>query len=561
MQRRLEDVDLSSTDISDRLITLACGHIFTVETLDGHCGMQDYYDVDQLGRFLSIKSPPVNYQTPPTCPTCRGPITALRYGRVTKRATLDILEQNVASTMSIALDGCSPSISEYASNISNYQEQAKKLAAEPTQEDESTKRENISFTGDSLLPASAFDLEGMQKVHGIALEEARAWYQVVRDLVTSYRRVEKVAATRGAHVKAYEAALATLFRLEMQAIAQDPDRATDKPEPTALVIVDRKIGQPPPKADVRFQIEAYFLSLELRSLLAEIARSRIEGLSVTSNDPDVMRHRQLWILFVSFLYDSCIADAEKAVTIAMNSAASRQAARAAVHKLRFAFEAFRWNILCERSALFRAGSLDKAERERLCRKVTNYKRLLPQSSNFIEQTYIRARPSQTVEDLKKERQWANENCRMKVEAWERECTKLEEFVEKGGFYQPMSTQEREEIVKAFGFCECSPLGLYSWWRLTRMIAHRGHFYNCENGHTFVITEVRSELSVLHSRHSKARVLQCGGAVEASRCPECNAPIGGSGHRLDSSNTRATEFEAIARRQGSLNGAFPWTRDA
>ena len=49
-------------------------------------------------------------------------------------------------------------------------------------------------------------------------------------------------------------------------------------------------------------------------------------------------------------------------------------------------------------------------------------------------------------------------------------------------------------------------------------------------------------------------------MQESRCPECNAPIGGSRHRLNSSNTRATEFEAIARRQGSLDGVFDWTRD-
>ncbi len=453
MQRRLEDVDLESTDVSDRLITLGCGHIFTVETLDGHCDMQAYYDIDPMGRFLALKSPPVNYQTPPTCPTCRGPITALRYGRITKRATLDILEQNVASTMSAALDKYSPSASEYASNISDYQELAKKLQVETKAEDNPVARKNISFTQNGPLAASAFDLEGMQTVHGILLEEARAWYKVVKDIVATYRHVVKIANTRGAHVKAYEAALSTLFRLEMQEIAEDPTRATDAPEPMALVIVDRKIGQPPPKADVRFQIEAYFLSLELRSLLAQIAQSRVEGLSQTSNDPDAVQHRELWTSFISVLYDSCIADAEKAATIAKNSSASRQAARAQIHKLRFAFEAFRWKILCERSERFRAGALDTAERERLRRKVTNYKHLLPQSLKVLEQTYLRARPSETMDDLKKERKWLEDNCRTKIEAWERECAKLEEFVDKGGFYQPMTLQEREEIVKAFGFCK------------------------------------------------------------------------------------------------------------
>jgi len=41
----------------------------------------------------------------------------------------------------------------------------------------------------------------------------------------------------------------------------------------------------------------------------------------------------------------------------------------------------------------------------------------------------------------------------------------------------------------------------------------------------------------------------------ARCPECRAPIGGSGHRLHGSNSRALEFEEIARQQGS--GENPW----
>src|ERR1700730_5792612 len=84
MQRELAEIDLSSEDISERLIRLACGHIFTVETLDGHCSMSEYYQTDPMGVFTATEAPPVNYQTPPSCPTCRGPITALRYGRVTK---------------------------------------------------------------------------------------------------------------------------------------------------------------------------------------------------------------------------------------------------------------------------------------------------------------------------------------------------------------------------------------------------------------------------------------------------------------------------------------------
>ena len=44
-------------------------------------------------------------------------------------------------------------------------------------------------------------------------------------------------------------------------------------------------------------------------------------------------------------------------------------------------------------------------------------------------------------------------------------------------------------------------------------------------------------------------------MEASVCPECRAPIGGGGHRLLGSNTRAAEFEQIARGSGAT--ANPW----
>lgn len=51
----------------------------------------------------------------------------------------------------------------------------------------------------------------------------------------------------------------------------------------------------------------------------------------------------------------------------------------------------------------------------------------------------------------------------------------------------------------------------------------GHWYKCPNGHVYVITE-------------------CGGAMEARACPECNATIGGANHRLASGNQVASEMD-------------------
>lgn len=37
--------------------------------------------------------------------------------------------------------------------------------------------------------------------------------------------------------------------------------------------------------------------------------------------------------------------------------------------------------------------------------------------------------------------------------------------------------------------------------------------------------------------------ECGGAMETSRCPECNCEVGGTRHALNSSNTIAKQFLA------------------
>ncbi len=56
--------------------------------------------------------------------------------------------------------------------------------------------------------------------------------------------------------------------------------------------------------------------------------------------------------------------------------------------------------------------------------------------------------------------------------------------------------------------------------------NQGHWYECENGHPYIITE-------------------CGGATQASMCPECGAPIGGTQHRLQAGNRESAALRALA----------------
>ncbi|XP_046560628.1 LOW QUALITY PROTEIN: NFX1-type zinc finger-containing protein 1-like [Haliotis rubra] len=71
----------------------------------------------------------------------------------------------------------------------------------------------------------------------------------------------------------------------------------------------------------------------------------------------------------------------------------------------------------------------------------------------------------------------------------------------------ISEEERVEIVKA-------------------MALTKGHWFKCPNGHVYAIGE-------------------CGGATMVSKCPECNATIGGTGHRLRGDNALAPEMDGAA----------------
>ena len=119
-------------------------------------------------------------------------------------------------------------------------------------------------------------------------------------------------------------------------------------------------------------------------------------------------------------------------------------------------------------------------------------------------------------------EWLVENVKSPMKALMDEWASLERSLRMETFYEPISLQEKISIVKALDF------------------SHTGHFYNCPNGHPFVIGE-------------------CGGAMETARCPECGEPVGGNSHNLLGTNSRATDLEQIAVTEGSQRSPWAWAR--
>lgn len=88
-----------------------------------------------------------------------------------------------------------------------------------------------------------------------------------------------------------------------------------------------------------------------------------------------------------------------------------------------------------------------------------------------------------------------------------EVEETEKMLKGSSFYSTITNEERMAVVSAMAL----------------EFRGTGHWYYCENGHPFTIGE-------------------CGGAVQLSRCPECNAPVGGSNHRTAEGVRPADDLE-------------------
>ncbi|KAF7725498.1 hypothetical protein EC973_009598 [Apophysomyces ossiformis] len=72
----------------DPIIVLPCGHLFTVDTLDGLLNFEAYYTMDKRGKWTGLKEISTSFMPQVQCPSCRDNRIRLvrRYGRAAKHA-------------------------------------------------------------------------------------------------------------------------------------------------------------------------------------------------------------------------------------------------------------------------------------------------------------------------------------------------------------------------------------------------------------------------------------------------------------------------------------------
>ena len=530
MHSTIADLDLDSDDLDSILIRLACGHTFTVETLDGICGLGEFYSSSPDGRWTGLLPPPAgSAAVPPPCPTCRTSITARRYGRVYKRANLDMLERTVATQMGKALN-------ELGRRVTGLQVQELRDAvctmpvpeeAKPLPPQEKKRIERLRE--DNLKKELPFDPQCLRRLnmHGMPRSENQEWGRSLKELLDVYEAVSEVAATRSAHVTGYYAATSMLYDQELRRVSASP-QPPSHPEGVAFAMAKRLAGTNPPHADKRFRVEAIWLSMELRYILGSITLARLETIKRHTQAIDDQR-LILWSDFAEIVFASCTDDATLAANITTKSGAAVQSLEATVKSCRAVQE-----LVKAKCSIAEAKGRFSEEREYWLSEAKRLKAEAALDGQKARQAFLR-RPGSQPQSI---REKLTTPLISLLEKWDELITSLSRTT----FYAaPPSRDELADIIKVFGDSElCFDSTLIRETHPLDISAHRGHWFQCPNGHIFSIG-------------------QCGGAMQTSRCNECGEAIGGGDHALLSTNRQATFLEGIAAEQGQAASPWQWGR--
>lgn len=208
------------------------------------------------------------------------------------------------------------------------------------------------------------------------------------------------------------------------------------PEAHAMRLTSIRFNGAPPRADKRFIVEAFWMTVEVRFLLASAAEQWMNALPNKSTTTDV--HHMIWGSSIDFIYRSCVRDAEIAQAIATESNSRRQATRSFVLLLKAKFEEFRFG-----AAMLRRKPLTEEKRRELAEKAEQLSNDFLRDSKNLQSVY--ARQPITEDD----EAWLAMHLSGPTFKIANECAKLIKSIREDQFYARVSDEDRLAVIKAF----------------------------------------------------------------------------------------------------------------
>ncbi|EAU91512.2 hypothetical protein CC1G_02001 [Coprinopsis cinerea okayama7 len=412
-QRTLDSLPPRALTIEDLIITLpGCRHIFTVSVLDTACRLKEWYIYDDsLGRWTGLRTPDSRSSAGeipilPLCPTCRTPITAARYGRVYKAASLAVLERNTIHLTIPSLNSGKVSVRHMApSQIElGLEEAIFKLDSASIMSIKNVTQLARYNGGRKLLQTAAAGRKGPFPVQSLdpmnkkgpnpSPQIAKIWRAATRPLFDILVRLNKVANTRPLHTTAWDSAYSYLLDQEVNMIGSAGVDPANGSGDQAARAARAQVGQHQPRFHQQLLVEAILLSVHTRLILASLVILLLDHLA---DKPVTRLELQPWTTYCHFIHETCSEDTFTAAEIAKEGDAHRlqtlsqlYVLRAELEYLHFSYNmASRFGSVAEASGqLLGAIARHKTTTERISHDaIRRHLALLPQDGIWFKENF------------------------------------------------------------------------------------------------------------------------------------------------------------------------------
>ncbi|CAG8518815.1 4362_t:CDS:10 [Funneliformis mosseae] len=258
-----------------RMIVLSCGHAYTMETMDMHMGMEDYYEGSIKSGWTSVKILPASLSNVKTCPECRTPIKNIRrYGRIVNKCILDAQNKKFLTKYVNQLNNVTKRIIFFEDNMKDNQRLLQGLGYLPA--DNSRVKENVfgEHQLPDVIPCKYFKF--VDKFHGFDRISKKIWMDRVGELLKYYQElISIVRATKSPpHKKAFDASTSTLYQAKFSMVDPESDlnvrlsnlKISDDDDDSSKNLLSQK-GISISKVDRRIYLDTLFEMVNLQKVL------------------------------------------------------------------------------------------------------------------------------------------------------------------------------------------------------------------------------------------------------------------------------------------------------
>ncbi|KAG0210173.1 hypothetical protein BGX28_009613 [Mortierella sp. GBA30] len=491
---------LGEIDVNiDPVLVLSCGHALTMSSMDGMMGLDDYYKGDVnpetgVTDFRSKAPLPDGEVKQVSCHLCRKPIiTLLRYGRRVKYAQLSMRLKKFQISQAKAVKDAQDAFNKVCMDVEKRKEQfVHALKRTEAEEHPDPPRDRARKLAKLLSESDKFPYRIYKgiKVYGIPKEHEKAWIKLLEQATVCFRNFSRILQNtqESPPRRLFEAAVAHLYRLKTAPtydLNNDLLNYPDLPAETTSMsdVIQACILECGLPVDGHGG-SSYVDSLQGRvSVLLLVLAQAFVALNTVSAKTG-------WYWFVEDLIQYTLAHVEILFEAAKSGKFERYAAYARANRMDLMYKHMQWigikPMPSEEAA--RATRLELIDKT-LEQFMTDHKELKDNCPRGIKA-----------------------ECLQRAEALEEKIVDAYKAARNESAYKPLTEEEKFQVYVA----------------VQQSLTGGGHWYRCPNNHTYIIAN-------------------CGMANQESTCPECGAPVGGTGYRLRAGNTLDEEFEAMHQR--------------